>query len=713
MDTIQKKIRQRAKMEMEKLTDDEIFGSPLFYEKINSLIMAMVPNEKITFTLNKEEVIAPGWTDGSRLFASWGNELVTYYHDQESRYFAILGIVFHEIGHILNLDFAQKESCLKKVMAGMLPTDEPEGLSVEEQTALSEVKEALQNPLYRKLFVEILKNIENCCSDPHDEAKMAEKFGGFVQKAITFTAESLRSTQSPLETIIKGNDPIEVAMSMILQYSRFKSVFCLENETLDSCETAKRVLSAKEHIDKARETDSMKERYQEATCVLLALWPILKEKLENKQNQQDEESDSQEQGSSGEESSSGSSGNSENTEEQTGSKPTGSNEQGQGEESEQESEPGSGQSPSVPQMSEEHLQEILESVQKAVEEAGTTKAPTGRYSAPENDESSENTTAPQSSTEDVDSGLEEIREEIAEEKAEEQLDAEQMSSLQGEIRTANAAGSHKGVPVRTFTYSPGNISPSEKRRYDDTLHDLKSDSDRMKRQVQNELKYEAEDMDMYLYYGKGIDVNHAYRPDRRYFMNRLDPNDPPEMAIQVLLDMSGSMMEEREAAAFKAAVMLDDFARGLKIPTAIAGHTTRDSHVEYHVFTDFDYCSEKNKYNLAKMEAKWYGCNRDGAAIEIAASHLMKRPEQVKLLFIVSDGQPNHPDIPYGGDMAKKDIQEIVKKYKKQGIEMIACAIGGDKETIQDIYKESYLDITDLSKLPKALTGLIKKRIFQ
>ena len=132
-----------------------------------------------------------------------------------------------------------------------------------------------------------------------------------------------------------------------------------------------------------------------------------------------------------------------------------------------------------------------------------------------------------------------------------------------------------------------------------------------------------------------------------------------------------------------------------------------------NVYSDFDFVSKSNRLSLADIEADWNGCNRDGAAIEIAASHLSKRPEEIRLLFILCDGQPNHPEYCYGGDEAKKDIQEIVKRYKKQGVETIACAIGGDKQQIQETFRDCYLDITDLAKLPRTLTGLVKKRIFQ
>ena len=97
-----------------------------------------------------------------------------------------------------------------------------------------------------------------------------------------------------------------------------------------------------------------------------------------------------------------------------------------------------------------------------------------------------------------------------------------------------------------------------------------------------------------------------------------------------------------------------------------------------------------------------YGSNRDGTALWYAGSRLLERPEKQKLLFVISDGAPNANQ--YGGTGAKRDLQKIRKKLLQQGVFFQAAAIGSDKEAIQEIYEESFLDITDLEQLPALLT---------
>lgn len=87
----------------------------------------------------------------------------------------------------------------------------------------------------------------------------------------------------------------------------------------------------------------------------------------------------------------------------------------------------------------------------------------------------------------------------------------------------------------------------------------------------------------------------------------------------------------------------------------------------------------------------------------------MTRPEQTKLLILISDGQPNAND--YDGTEAEADLRGIKLEYSRRGITMFAAAIGDDKPNIQRIYGSGFLDITNLNELPSKLTKLISSYI--
>ena len=103
------------------------------------------------------------------------------------------------------------------------------------------------------------------------------------------------------------------------------------------------------------------------------------------------------------------------------------------------------------------------------------------------------------------------------------------------------------------------------------------------------------------------------------------------------------------------------------------------------------------------------GSNRDGAALRFVAEQLSKRPEEVKILILVSDGQP--ADSGYYGSAAEEDLRGIKQEYRRKGILFVAAAIGEDKQNIERIYGDSFMDITDLSQLPTKLTAVVKRHI--
>ena len=243
------------------------------------------------------------------------------------------------------------------------------------------------------------------------------------------------------------------------------------------------------------------------------------------------------------------------------------------------------------------------------------------------------------------------------------------------------------------------------------MRELKPISKTLQRQMLNVLRnVKEEDVLKHRHFGSKLEARDTYRLDNRFFSKKKAPSNIRNMAIAVLVDLSGSMSGNRIESARKAAMLLYDFAKGLGIPIMVAGHTENYEDLkefQYYRFAEFDSVNDKDKYRLSQIEE--YSNNRDGMALQITSELLMKRPEETKLLIIISDGQPAADN--YGGEAAIQDMQDIVRTYKRKGIETFAAAIGSDRDTIRSIYKDGYIDIDDLSKLPKALVKLVKKRI--
>ena len=129
--------------------------------------------------------------------------------------------------------------------------------------------------------------------------------------------------------------------------------------------------------------------------------------------------------------------------------------------------------------------------------------------------------------------------------------------------------------------------------------------------------------------------------------------------------------------------------------------------VDLYSYAEFDSFDNDDKYRMMDISAR--GSNRDGAALRYVAERLSKRLEAVKLLILVSDGQPAASG--YYGTAAEEDLRGIKQEYQRKGILFIAAAIGNDKQNIERIYGDSFLDISDLTQLPTKLTNVVKRHI--
>ena len=160
--------------------------------------------------------------------------------------------------------------------------------------------------------------------------------------------------------------------------------------------------------------------------------------------------------------------------------------------------------------------------------------------------------------------------------------------------------------------------------------------------------------------------------------------------------------------ANQTAIILYDFCRSLNIPITIYGHTEDDyDTVQLYSYAEYNSIDNQDRYRLMDMAPR--SGNRDGAALRFVAEHLRKRPEELKLLILISDGQP--AGTRYYGTDAEADLRAIKKEYHQKGIILFAAAIGSDKDRIKRIYGDGFLDITDLNKLPKLLPQLITQYI--
>lgn len=296
-----------------------------------------------------------------------------------------------------------------------------------------------------------------------------------------------------------------------------------------------------------------------------------------------------------------------------------------------------------------------------------------------------------------------ILQEMATKKAEEELEKEHRKDLKEFDRNIDYGNIHKGVSADIRRQV--SINESQKENYYQLASDYLHISKLLNKKFLKELKeLSEEDLMKGLYYGQRFHAPSISRTDKKYFASKRLP-DVPSLSVGLVIDESGSMSGKRIAAAKIMAIIVEDFCRNAGVHFACIGHSTPQNLVQLNVYADFKSVDNNDRYRL--MNIAPHGCNRDGYALKFMLENLKKEESDIKLLIMLSDGQPN--DNNYHGTAAYDDLRHLKAECKRNKIVLLAAAIGDDKKIIKDIYGDGFLNISNLDTLHIEMLKQIKK----
>lgn len=680
------KLRSLTRKKYDEINDADLFMSAQAKEHLSRLARTITGREieVIIVALGPNGPVA--CTDGDMITINFETDIITRYTQTSDRWTAFMGILYHELSHILFTDFETENKASCKITKGEFFGPEPETENDAEKDKLSEMKDAMLNPMFAPVFTKVFHDLENTFTDKHDEDAIMEKYRGMCQSGIMLARESLLNSFGLFDDLqAKIGDgkttELQIFYSALLQYSRFGEIALSDPELWNSSTILSVLKDCSYSIELATWTDDYEERYGALNQVAFRIWRFIQKYLEAL---------SEEKKSSGEST-------------QSSGIPQASSSNTQ---SPQE----------TPKLTQEELQqaikEIVEQLNQASGENRLSMTPKNQNSVGNPKPSSvsnnqqKNTPGSETASASVAVLMENIKESIASDHAKQELEKELAASLNANIQAVNMNSGHKGVPLITCR----EFDTSQKELYDSIMSDIRITSGKLQKSIREALNDVKQGSAVrHKPYGNRLEIRDVYRPDGLCYSRTKLPSDPPDMAISVLVDNSGSMHGERISAAIRSAVLLYDFATAIGIPVSVAGHCTDDEKVLYTTYADFERVSNSDRLRICSMYP--HGCNRDGMALTIAGDLLSKRNEDVKLLFIISDGKPNHNN--YGGEEAAKDIREIIRKYRNLGVEIISAGIGDDRDSLRPIYGDTYLDIADLSRLPKTAATIVGKRILE
>lgn len=290
---------------------------------------------------------------------------------------------------------------------------------------------------------------------------------------------------------------------------------------------------------------------------------------------------------------------------------------------------------------------------------------------------------------------------LAEEKYEKEQEKKLVKAISGQAENMDFGYAHADCNI--VVHRLENVPVHCRRMYDSLSPDILKTAKRLKEEMWEIIYPEEDGMKKSLPVGKKIDSSRLYRQDKKIFMSRRAVEEERQAAVAVLIDESISMgYADRITFGRLTALILYDVCVNLGIPVIVYGHSTSydsfytEETVDLYAYAEFDSVDGKDRYRIMDMSPR--GSNRDGAAIRFVAERLKTRPEELKMLFLVSDGQP--AALNYCGDLAKEDLRTLRGNLKRQGILLFAAAIGDDREVIEEIYQDGFLNISDMSKLP-------------
>ncbi|MCR5766075.1 MAG: VWA domain-containing protein [Treponema sp.] len=722
------------------MTADEYFESKSFKDHLVEMFKFMTRCKKkplITYGNFGDETAG---TDGRQVLLNWNNPIQKEFPTLKLKIQSVLGLFYHEIGHILFTDFTTDNGFVQEIKTEGKLNVKVDGLLEQEKEDLEYFLEI--HPEYRGYISMKYHTIKNVIEDVWMEGKLAKDFPGNVKTALVMLRTKLVDTSPILKDMVENEDfkDSNISLNLVLCYA---SAGVIPNPHGLVTEHTILLDNMKPYIDAGIACDDVWGRIIHSSNILLCMWQTIKDEIEEQEEQERQQQQQQQNG-----------------QQQNGSNGSSSNQQ-----SEQSSGGNENSSSSVSQKVAEQLkekqQQQVSNSSNLNEEAKTSQHYRGEKAEKEKSEEksasagSEGSEKEESNATDTEGGLpasNDIREEVSdnlenskrfsesqgkgtaealnqggevnyeemafstndgigskvaaslEQCAEEVVNTQLLNDSQREfvkeINDIPFTNIHKGVRFDISRHT--NVNDSDIKEYN-SMGDVLKYSKALQKALEESLKRKPAGIDRRHWIGKGLDKNNLYDRQKKVFYKKNIPNES-SLAVSVLIDQSGSMGGRKIIEATRLSVVLEDFCRNFNIPLSITGHSWRGHCVNYDIYKDFDDIDGKDKYRLMQISSR--GCNRDGAALQYCGEHLLKRPEEKKLLILISDGQPNANE--YYGEAAKEDLKAIKKHLKNRGVELFAAAIDDDKEYIKAIYGNGFLDMSDLSKLPKTMVRLIE-----
>ena len=689
--------KERFLLEAEKmLSDYEFFTSPRFMRLLHHVGKEITDrhNAKVR-TYGAPDENRAGYFEGTYTYINVLNEITQSFPSLELRGESVLGVLGHECGHQNYSSIYLRKKYVEGISNGILYPYFPEPRSEKERLYAEQMKELFvrKDRIAIELYLTMAAPLHGLLEDVYIEERMMKRFPGSIRRGIQGNRKRIMERYDSVKKLDKGGDKLGTMASVLTEYMFTKRVNTWDGEIQLYADFLRECIPL---IHQAAHDVRESSRFIATNQILLAIWPLLLEKIEELQEMMDQTPPEKQEDLI---------------------KKTAEKIQTQ-----------------MPQYSEEPICREHRMEEKNASDVKWTGAdrkegegeerPDGqngnikdfteagkiKEAQPEDKKILEELSVDFPKEIDISRELRKIRHELAEEKTEKMMTDAMREALKNFLEGVKFHPVNEAIPKEVIRKD----KPSKKAElmYEQIKPEIQRVLSEFLVLVQPILMTRKSRIRRKQFFGKSLDMKNLWDPQDRVFKTKISDKNNFNTAIAVLMDQSASIDERRRLASILATLCIVEFAQYLKIPVCVYGHCTdfrRPEHfgketVCLHSYMEFE---DRDHEKLRILDMKPGGANRDGVALQYMEEKLKRRKERQKLLFFTCDGLPNASD--YGGKVARDDLKQIQKELHRDGIHLLVAAIGEDQEEIHKIYGNSCINTSDLSALP----GEICKRLLQ
>ncbi len=191
-----------------------------------------------------------------------------------------------------------------------------------------------------------------------------------------------------------------------------------------------------------------------------------------------------------------------------------------------------------------------------------------------------------------------------------------------------------------------------------------------------------------------------------------------DFVVDILMDGSGSQRGRQQDVALQGFILSAALSKA-GIPHRVFSFCSFWSYTVMRRFREYD---ENAEVDWKILEFTSSSSNRDGLAIRAAADGLLQRPEENKILIVLSDGRPNdvvlnRPNVKnpavYTGEYAVKDTAAEVRRLRSQGISVLGVFAGEEQDLSAErrIFGKDFAYIRNLSTFAHVVGRYLKKQV--